>query len=463
MSPGGRGVAGAGRGGSGSGGRGGRGGQMNGSRGGPGGRGGRGGSTYTGGGGSGGRGGGGQSGGSLRGHGSRGGFGNKDYHNRRGGSFSAGGGGGGNYSHHQQNSSFRNRGQSHSGPGRAIRHDGGGGFGTRDGTMGSSFNNSGKKDENRRTLTDFKIIGLEIPDLQWTWGLLPSKILAPPSPVKREVDDTSDILQTVEVTVKRESVDGDHLSKDQNVNDMVKSDSQTDASGPSGSNNGSDLVPTDTNKPAANRDSLSGTATEISSTAFVSPPPSRIRIYFHTPVSLDDSQPIPHTSSFSLGMTPSDSRKGKRKKLEDDDGDIEDGRSKRPPPKMGGGMNDDRSSVAASIDMDGMGRSSAAPSVAETASEGDWLMAAIVEDEDGVTDHDFDADADADGDEDTLHVSQIEEISDHDARAANGGGERIINGKSISPPTCFAWTILLWKRRPLRVVSHKSTLLTWFR
>lgn len=97
-------------------------------------------------------------------------------------------------------------------------------------------------------------------------------------------------------------------------------------------------------------------------------PPSRMRIYFDTPVTADDAKPIPHTSSAGYGDTPSDAaRKGKRKKLEDDDGDLEEGRARRPPPQMSAAVNDDRSSVAASV--------------AESASEGDWLMAAIVEGE----------------------------------------------------------------------------------
>ncbi|GAV99463.1 proteasome subunit alpha type 1 [Lentinula edodes] len=125
-----------------------------------------------------------------------------------------------------------------------------------------------------------------------------------------------------------------------------------------------------------------------------SAPHSRIRIYFHTPVSADDSHPIV-PNSLSLGTAPSDSRKGKRKKLDDDDdGDGEDGR--RPPPPM----NDDRSSVAASV----------THSVAESGSEADWLMAAITDGEQ--TQPDPDAEGDEDDDE-RLHVSEIVEYHDN--------------------------------------------------
>lgn len=114
-----------------------------------------------------------------------------------------------------------------------------------------------------------------------------------------------------------------------------------------------------------------------------SPPPSRMRIYFHTPVTPDDARPIPHSSHYyGDSSTTSDVRKGKRKKLEDDDGDLEQGRAAPPPPPQmdtnGFGNVDnatsltdnDRSSVPASL----------APSLPDTLSE-DWLMAAIVEGE----------------------------------------------------------------------------------
>jgi len=65
-------------------------------------------------------------------------------------------------------------------------------------------------------------------------------------------------------------------------------------------------------------------------------------------VTADDSHPIPHTS-FSLTVASLDSRKGKRKKLEDNDGDLEEGRGRPSPPQMANGMSDDWSSVAASV------------------------------------------------------------------------------------------------------------------
>ncbi|KAG6903323.1 hypothetical protein C0995_013076 [Termitomyces sp. Mi166 len=310
---------------------GGRGAPMAGPRAGMGGGRGRGGGSFIGGGG-GGRGGGGSSSNSLRGHGSRGNFGggNKDYQNRRGvsgaqGSFSGGG-------------SFRGgRSGQHQGPSRP-RHDAS--FSARDGQVSST-----KKDENRRTLTDFKIVGFEIRDLSWTWGVLP-----PPTPAKIE-------------PVEEEAMD------DQATTSQATEPALSDSAAP----------------------------TAVSEPPLPAPPPSRIRIYFHTPVTPDDARPIPHIASPALGITPSDSRKGKRKKLEDDDGDIEEERERaRPPPppqpQMRPNVNEDRSSVTPSV------------TLTETASE-DWLMAAIVEGEEAEAMHDEE-------DEERMHVTQIVEADD---------------------------------------------------
>lgn len=304
---------------------------------------------------------------SLRGHGSRGGF-NKDFHNRRGGgSFNAG------HQHHQNNAPFRGRGQGHT-SGRAARQDGSTNFGNRD---ASQFASSGKKDENRRTLTDFKIVGLEMPELGWTWGVLPSPIKA------EEKEVAASLLESSQEQVKDEDM---HAS-------AVKSEP----------------APTADTKPDASH--------QEQSSSLATPPPSRIRIYFHTPVSPDDSHPIPHNASYNA---PPDTRKGKRKKLEDDDGDAEEGRERPPPPRSS--QVDDN----VSVDLDGVGRGSAAPSVAETASEGDWLMAAIAEDE-GDVGADADADADAattvdDMDEEESHAASVPHFVPATNTFLNGNG-----------------------------------------
>lgn len=370
------------------------------------GRGGRGGASYPGGGATGGRGGTGSAG-PARAHGSRGNFGgNKDYHNRRGGGSFTGGGGAGSF----QNSSgsFRARGQNHSNSGRG-RNDGGGGgsstFGLRDGPANSGFN-SGKKDENRRTLTDFKIVGLEIRELAWTWGVLPSSLVkTEPKEVSLGVDDSS------QGTVKAETAEED------NVKPIPADGSDAVASSSSGTALDGKAAPAP-DIPVAPRP-----------VSDIGPPPSRMRIYFHTPVTAVDSHPIPHNGSFSLGATPSDSRKGKRKKIESDDGDFEEGRAPPPPP----GMHDDRSSVAASV----------APSVAETASEADWLMAAIAGEAEG----------------DSHGLEGIDDDEQHENNGAtDGGAETDTDGELIYYERhCFVWMSLAW----LRGDRFVRTLLTF--
>lgn len=319
----------------------------------------------------------------LRGHGSRGGFG-KDFHGRRGGLFNAG------HQHHQNNATFRGRGQGHASS-RAGRQDSTS-FGNRD---ASQFASSGKKDENRRTLTDFKIVGLEMPELGWSWGMLPS-------PIKAEEKEVAASL-----------LDSSQEVKDEDMG----TDKPASASAPK-----SETVlmteATDVKADASYQEHSSSTAT---------PPPSRIRIYFHTPVSPDDSHPIPHNSSYTA---PPDTRKGKRKKLEDDDGDAEEGRE-RPPPPRSSQMDD-----SVSVDMDGVGRGSTAPSVAETASEGDWLMAAIAEDE-GDVGVDADAATTVDGmDEEETHAASDPHFVPATNTFLNGDG--IGNGES-NPPFFSLW------------------------
>ncbi|TFY60714.1 hypothetical protein EVG20_g7320, partial [Dentipellis fragilis] len=390
--PGGRGGSGVGRG---------RGGNMGNNRGGTG-RG-RGGSMYS----SSGRGGG-QGGQQLKGHGSRGNLGgNRDYGNRRGGSFSGGGSGGvsgGGHGHQQgAGGSYRGRGQ---GPNysnnytRGGRHEGGGTFGSRDGVTSSSFvsttSSSGKKDENRRTLTDFKIVGLEVRELDWSWGLLPSAEV----PAKDEPVDGEHVPPTASAQTEDETSNAEPA---QEPTEAHATSTDTAPSSPAKQESG-DAVPIkaesstagDATEPSTPAPSSVPTTKALSDMPAPSPPPSRIRIYFHTPVTPDDSHPIPHgTGSFSLASSnDAGTRKGKRKKLEDDDGDIEERRAPPPPP---GGQHERAMSV------EGIDRDSVAPSVAETTSEGDWLMAAIGEDEGD--------DADGEGD---LHVSEVDPQADGD-------------------------------------------------
>ena len=335
---------------------------MSSGRGGLGGGRGRGGSFSSG---SGRNGAGGQQSGQPNRHGSRN-FGDKNFQNRRGGSFSNGSG----YSH-STSSSFRAR---HSGSGR-NRGDGSG-LGSRDGTMSSSF--GGKRDENRRTLTDFKIVGLAIPDLGWTWGTIPSSSqMDTEEPVLDEQkEETSEDSKTVHSSV-------------------VQAESKADVS---------EIAP------PGEVESSEAQATQVADPNPHSPP-SRIRIYFHTPVTADDSRPIPQNNSYSEG--PMDSRKGKRKKLEDDDGEVEEIRAPPPPPQKAG-VNEDHVSVAGSV----------AHSV-ESASEADWLMAAIVEGECKAIAEDHPGEESEDGEQ--LQISEIVNPDEHAELEGVGSDARIAN------------------------------------
>jgi 20S proteasome subunit alpha 6 len=349
----------------------GRGGGMGMNRGGN--RGGRGGGMYNN---MGGRGGGpGQGGGSFRGHGQNRGFGNRD--NRRGGSFNAGPGSNfshGNLpqqpasqqpSHHPQHGfsgSFRGRNQGYvSSHARGGRHDS---AGLHKESSTSSAISSGKKDENRRTLTDFKIVGLEIQDLAWSWGTVPNSSSV--ADVKEELDES-------QVPPSLEGAES-HSAEQKSVVDSN--------SGTEGRATAADALAAPSEQATTSDAPL--VKTEAGS-VLLPPPPSRIRIYFHTPVTADDAHALSQ-SSFSHGPSSESSvRKGKRKKLEDDDGDIEDGRGPPPPPPQHSGIDHEESNASTGPDFEGtdsaVGRSSIAPSVAETASEGDWLMAAIGEEE----------------------------------------------------------------------------------
>jgi 20S proteasome subunit alpha 6 len=333
---------------------------------------GRGGNMY-----SGGRGGS-QTGNQLKSHGSRGNFGggrdygNRDHGNRRGGSFVGSGG------HHQGagGTSFRGRGQGHtySHFSRGGRHDGGGGsFGSREGLMASSSflassSGSGKKDENRRNFTDFKIVGLEISDLSWTWGTIRT------SGCQIKTEPVPEVLSSSPSICSGDTVgQADSLPTKEESTDLPTSFVKAQEGEPTSDLKASSTAPDDHAVPQGTPALL-----EMPAPAAIPPPPSRMRIYFNSPVTPDDSRPIPSGTSFSIvGSDEAGSRRGKRKKSEDDDGDLEEGRAPPPPP---GGSRPERS-----MSIDRFERASTAasaePSVAETASEGDWLMAAIGEDE----------------------------------------------------------------------------------
>ena len=253
--------------------------------------------------------------------------------------------------------------------------------------MASAGFSSGKKEENRRTLTDFKIVGLEIPELSWSWGVAQS-------------DAVDASVKTEDVPV---SLPSTTASSAQGTGDPTP---KTESATPTPD------APAAAAAPGSGDSSGASQASAIKSepTAILPPPPSRVRIYFHTPVSADDSL----ISSNASYAQPSVSRKGKRKKLEDDDdGDDEDGRGPPPPAPHSSEMGHEPDVGSVDGTETAFGRDSVAPSVAETASEGDWLMAAIGGEEgaggEGM-DHEngdeyHDPDADAEGEYGKLPVS----------------------------------------------------------
>jgi 20S proteasome subunit alpha 6 len=308
----------------------------------------------------------GQNGGNFRNH-ARGGFGNRDHGNRRGGSFNAG-----VYSH-QQGSSFRGRYN------RSGRHDGGS-FTARDSNASGS-----KKEDPKRTMTEFKLVGLEIQGLSWSWGTLPLPSLKPEShealvstePIKLEADDSA-----LPAEDSAPSVNG----ADMNL--------KTESSNPA---------------PPAPTSEVPGSIQDGAPVDSTLSPPSRIRIYFHTPVTAEDAAPIPHASTLPIdasSVSLMSTRRGKRKRAddEDDDGDL-DG-SHHPEPSADG----DAMSVTGGASLDGTGRGSVAPSVAETVSEGDWLMAAIGDDE-----NDEDT-SNVDDDKLEIHIAEDHHDGESDVR-----------------------------------------------
>lgn len=245
----------------------------------------------------------------------------------------------------------------------------------------ASSSGSGKKDDNRRNFTDFKIVGLEILDLTWTWGAIPtsrcqlkaestSEGLSSSSSSSSSACSGDTVGQVESLPIKEESTDLPTSS--------AKAREDPDPT-PVKGQPVSDLKATPTASDGHAVPEEVPSLPEMPAPAVIPPPPSRMRIYFNSPVTPDDSCLMPSGTSFSsiAGSDEPGSRRGKRKKSEDDDGDPEEGRAPPPPP---GGSRPERS-----MSIDRFERASTAasaePSVAETASEGDWLMAAIGEDE----------------------------------------------------------------------------------
>ena len=211
-------------------------------------------------------------------------------------------------------------------------------------------------------MTDFKLVAIEIKQLGWSWGAIPSSqkvdlTVEPnhesPGPIKTEADEK------VSSETDPAQPPSDMGLDDSNA-DMKAEPSELDSLPPK----------PDLSLPPVPH---GGDAPTVPS------PPSRVRIYFHTPVTPKDSMPIPHASAVpvdlsALATSQGSPRKGKRKRVDDEEDDVAENRAPHP----SAAHQDDAVSVTTHPDQDGF-RGSSAPSIGESTSEGDWLMAAIGE------------------------------------------------------------------------------------
>ena len=209
-------------------------------------------------------------------------------------------------------------------------------------------------------MTDFKLVAIEIKQLGWSWGVTPSQkadlAIEPnresPDPVKTEADE--------KVSSAKDPPQAPDMGQGDSIVDVKAEPSELDSL-PAKPDLGLPPVP------------HAGDAPGVPS------PPSRVRIYFHTPVTPKDSMPIPHASAVpvdlsTLAASQGSPRKGKRKRVDDEEDDVAGNRTSHP----SAAHQDDAVSVTAHPDQDGF-RDSVAPSIGESTSEGDWLMAAIGE------------------------------------------------------------------------------------
>ncbi|KAF8520061.1 hypothetical protein JB92DRAFT_2896025 [Gautieria morchelliformis] len=257
---------------------------------------------------------------------------------------------------------------------------------------------SSKKEEVRQTLTDFRIVGLEIESLKWTWGSCISSRNVDSSkaaePVKNGTEtttgdsqlDLTDGVEEIEFgSAIQETADASVAPEVPVLPPQVQPLSKT---------------PGEPSKDS--RSPLPGPP---------APSPPRIRIYFNTPASLDDTQPKPVN-----GVSNVSANRAKRKLSVEEEEEGRRRRTKLNPtseaeealrdtPSKTGEVEKDRDSVAPSVDM------SATASVSgRTEDESDWLMEAIgrdaeaTEDQDESThqstDHDRAVDVEVEGDPD---------------------------------------------------------------
>ncbi|KZT41144.1 hypothetical protein SISSUDRAFT_1043223 [Sistotremastrum suecicum HHB10207 ss-3] len=224
------------------------------------------------------------------------------------------------------------------GGGHNRRGGGGGAFGKRSGlsnrenkpendrakdsTASTAVKDGARKEENRRSLTDFKLIGLQIQELDWSWGICTP---IPAEPSSSENGERSDDLTQVKEEDQEMDLDEKKI-----------------------------LAPSSSVPPLA------------------SEPRSRVRVYFHFP---ED-----HLAPASVPAAGSGLTRGKRKKTDDDDDDEVNERNIRPrqasaAPSVDMVSIDEQSAIAGTSDN---GRDGT-----QETEDNDWLMAAIAEGSEG--------------------------------------------------------------------------------
>ncbi|KIJ56589.1 hypothetical protein M422DRAFT_22743 [Sphaerobolus stellatus SS14] len=233
-----------------------------------------------------------------------------------------------------------------------------------------------KKEEVRQTLTDFRIVGLEIESLGWKWGtwdIGPSEV---------EVNESKENESQVDES-KLALADGvEEIEFGSAIKKTVEETTTEDTEPLSNKSSTDPSEPVDSTVPDEAPKEASAVSTTTPSSSSSSPP--RIRIYFNTPMIFDYAQP-----KSSVNGTTGVGQRAKRKMSED--AEEEEGprtRTKLNPEDENGAQSQaksqeaekERGSVAPSVDI------SATASVSgRTEDEGDWLMEAIGRDGDDTT------------------------------------------------------------------------------
>ncbi|GJJ07395.1 hypothetical protein Clacol_001597 [Clathrus columnatus] len=357
------------------------------------------------------------------GGGNRGGGGG---HGSRGGQIGGHRGGRGNW--HAQGHSRRGGGGGGSNAGTRGR---GGGFshsgGARqNGSMNTSEKerSSGKKEDPKQTLTDFKIIGLEIESISWKWGICnseDSQVTFSGDPNESDSKRAPDKSMSMSNANAVPAADEPKLELSDRVEEIEFGAALKEKE--------EHVIASSTTTAINHLPTTTGARMEKSakSSSSTSQSPPRIRIYFNTPVITEDVQRSDTSvSNRSKRRMPADEK--------DDEGDerrriraklnptSEESSSLPGPGPSITDMTKDRDSAPPSID--------ASVTSIRSEDEGDWLMEAIAKDGDGSEevvppgdenrDNQEDEDNPCDADDEIDPIMDVPEIEGDDLHLTNG-------------------------------------------